>query len=163
MTGILTTIDEYSNFNSSSIEMAVQKFLMAIGETWHEAWTSCFSYVGNQLVQNQMEAMSFEDTTYCPFTDLTDSRYLTDPCCNVRQQEVACCRPRNVTIDDYEVSVVNADVVANQCQRPKCISETIADFLTLQQSSGDRITGCTATSSKVLLSIIMRHLINVST
>lgn len=147
--GILAAIDDYASFNSSSIEVAVQKFLMTLGETWNEGWTSCFSYISNELLQNQIEATSFEDTTYCPFTEISDSRYLNDPCCNVRQQEVECCRPRNVTMDDYGLSVVNADVVANQCQRPKCVSETIADFLTLQQSSGDRITGCTATTSKV--------------
>lgn len=142
-------IDDYSNFNSSSLEIAVQKFLLGLGATWQEGWTSCFAHITNELLQKKTNLTTFEDSTYCPFTNASDPLYLNDPCCNVRQQEVACCRPRNITID-YEQSVINADAVADQCQRPKCITDTIADFMTLQQSSADRVTGCTATTAKVI-------------
>lgn len=96
-----------------------------------------------------MESAAFIDSTFCPFFDPTDPRYLYDPCCNVRQQELECCRVRDLNIDDYQNTVVSANAVAQQCMRPKCVTETINDYLTLQQSTADRITGCTGQSSKV--------------
>ncbi len=126
----------------------------ALSLTWREGWTSCVSFIQDELLQTEVDSETFTNSVYCPFFDPTDPRYLNDPCCNSRQQEYQCCRARNVTVDKYENTTVNADAIARQCHSPQCITETINDYLVLQQSATNRLFGCTARSSNVSQQVI---------